>query len=328
VSDLARVAAALQAAPSVGVLAHVNPEGDAIGSTLAATLALRGAGKRVGAFNADPVPLDLRHLPGVDEIRREVPRDHAYACYLVLDTSELERTGGLLDGRPPDALVLNVDHHAGNTRFGDVNWVEPEASSAGEMVYHLLRKAGVPICAGAAANLYAAILTDTGGFQYGNTTAEALGVAGELVTAGAVPEIIAQGLTANKSLGEWRLLSDALASLTVTACGRVAWIAITTEARQRAGVGLDVTEDFIHYARRLAGVQVAVAFKEISGDEVRVSLRSSGTVDVARLAKIFGGGGHRNAAGCTVRRGLVAAEATVLAAAEALVGETRPSDRR
>jgi phosphoesterase RecJ-like protein len=273
----------------------------------------------VGAFNVDPVPPDLRHLPGADGIRREVPRDQGYACYLVLDTSDLDRTGGLLDGRPPDAVVLNVDHHAGNTRFGDVNWVEPEASSAGEMVYHLLRKADIPIGASAAANLYTAILTDTGSFQYGNTTAEALRVAGELVTAGAVPETIAQGLTANKALGEWRLLSDVLAGLTVTAGGRVAWIAITAEARQRAGVGLDVTEDFIHYPRRLAGVQIAVAFKEISGDEVRVSLRSSGTVDVAQLAQAFGGGGHRNAAGCTVRGGLVAAEAAVLAAAEALV---------
>jgi phosphoesterase RecJ-like protein len=303
----------------VAVLAHVNPEGDAIGSTLAATLALRGAGKRAGAFNADPVPPDLRHLPGAGELRRELPRDQAYACYLVLDTSDLGRTGGLLNGRRGDAVVLNVDHHAGNTRFGDANWVEPEASSAGEMVYRLLREAGMPIPAEAATNLYAAILTDTGGFQYGNTTAESLRVAAELVTGGAAPEEIARGLTANRDLGEWRLLSEVLAGLTLTAGGRVAWIEVTAAARQRAGVGLDVTEDFIQYPRNLAGVQIAAAFKEIAADEVRVSLRSSGAVDVARLAAAFGGGGHRNAAGCTVRGGLAAVRAAVLAAAEALV---------
>jgi phosphoesterase RecJ-like protein len=316
--DLARAAAALGAAPSVAVVSHVNPEGDAIGSVLAAVLALRGAGKRTGAFNADPAPPGLQHLPGVAELRREVPRDRPFACYLVLDTADLPRTGGLLDGRPRDTVVLNVDHHPGNTRFGDVNWVEPGASSAGEMVYRLLREMALPILPDVAANLYAAILTDTGGFRYGNTTAESLRVAAELVTAGAVPETIAQGLVANRDPREWRLLSEVLAGLTVTAGGRVAWIEVTAAARQRAGVGLEVTEDFIQYPRNLAGVRLAVAFKEISADEVRVSLRSYGEVDAARLAGAFGGGGHRNAAGCTVRDGLAAAKAQVLAAAEAL----------
>jgi len=319
VSDLARVTAALTSAPSVAVLAHVNPEGDAIGSTLAATLALREAGKRTAAFNADPVPPGLRHLPGAGEVRCEPARDETFACYLVLDTSDLGRTGGLLDRRGADAVVLNVDHHAGNTRFGDVNWIEPEASSAGEMVYRLLREAGLPISGAAAANLYAAILTDTGGFQYRNTTAESLRVAAELVRAGAVPEEIARGLTANREPGEWRLLSEVLAGLGLAAGGRVAWIEITAAARQRAGVGLDVTEDFIQYPRNLAGVQIAVAFKEIAADEIRVSLRSSGPVDVATLAGAFGGGGHRNAAGCTIRQGLAGARAAVLAAAEPLV---------
>ncbi|MBS1241493.1 MAG: putative dhh family domain protein, partial [Gemmatimonadetes bacterium] len=274
--DLARTVAALGAAPSVAVVSHVNPEGDAIGSVLAAVLALRGAGKRAGAFNADPAPPGLQHLPGVAELRREVPRDRPYACYLVLDTADLPRTGGLLDGRPRDAVVLNVDHHPGNTRFGDVNWVEPGASSAGEMVYRLLREMALPVPPDAAANLYAAILTDTGGFRYANTTAESLRVAAELVTAGAVPETIAEGLVANRDPREWRLLSEVLAGLTVTAGGRVAWIEVTAAARQRAGVGLEVTEDFIQYPRNLAGVRLAVAFKEISAGEVRVSLRSHG----------------------------------------------------
>ncbi len=319
-TDLARIAATLRAAPSVAVLSHVNPEGDAIGSSLAATLALREGGKRAAAFNADPVPASLRQLPGARDVRCALPADETFACYLVLDTSDLGRTGGLLDGRHPDAPVLNVDHHAGNTRFGDLNWVEPGASSAGEMVHRLLQEAGLPLSGSVAANLYAAILTDTGGFQYGNTTAESLRAAAELVSAGAVPEEIARGLTANRALGEWRLLSEVLAGLGLAAGGRVAWIEVTAAALQRAGVGLDVTEDFIQYPRSLAGVQIAVAFKEITADETRVSLRSSGWVDVAKLAGLFGGGGHRNAAGCTIREGLAAARAAVLAAAEPLVG--------
>ena len=318
-SDLERVIAALRAAPSVAVLAHVNPEGDALGSTLGAALALRDAGKTTGAFNVDPVPPGLRHLPGISELRGGLPRNPAFACFLVVDTSDLDRTGGLLDGRRPDAVVLNVDHHAGNTRFGDVNWVEPAASSAGEMVYQLLHTGGFPVSKAVAANLYAAILTDTGGFQYANTTTESLRAAAALVEAGAVPEEIGRGLRANRALGEWRLLGEVLAGLQVASEGRLAWIEVRAAALERAGVGLEVTEDFIEYPRNLAGVEIAVAFKEVSADEVRVSLRSYGAADVARLARAFGGGGHRNAAGCTVQGGLGEARARVLAAAEALL---------
>jgi phosphoesterase RecJ-like protein len=319
-SDLEQVIAALRAAPSVAVVAHVNPEGDAIGSTLAAALSLRDAGKSTGAFNVDPLPPGLQHLPGVSELRRELPRDPTFACFLVVDTSDLDRTGGLLEARRRDAVVLNVDHHSGNTRFGDANWVEPTASSAGEMVFRLLRGGGFPISKAVAGNLYAAILTDTGGFQYGNTTAESLWAAAALVEAGAVPEEIGQGLRAHRTLGEWRLLGEVLAGLRVGSGGRLAWIEVSSAARQRAGVGLEVTEDFIEYPRNLAGVKIAVAFKEVSTDEVRVSLRSHGAVDVAGLAKAFGGGGHRNAAGCTIRGGIEEAKARLLEAAEALLG--------
>lgn len=318
-SDLAQVAAALRDATSVAVLAHVNPEADAIGSTLAAALTLREAGKRTGAFNAHPVPPDLRELPGASEVRQSVPREHEYGCYLVVDTANLGRTGGLLDGRRGGAVVVNVDHHAGNTRFGDVNWVEAEASSTGEMVLRLLRTMGLPISRDVAANLYAAILTDTGGFRYGNTTAQSLRAAADLVDAGAVPEAIAQGFSAHRVVGEWRLLGEVLAGMQVSADGRVAWIEVTAAACRRFGVGMEVTEDFIQYPRDLAGVRIAVAFKELSADEIRVSLRSSGSLDVTTLAAKFGGGGHRNAAGCTIRGALAHAKAAVLAAAEAFV---------
>jgi phosphoesterase RecJ-like protein len=316
VNDLARVAAALREASSVAVLAHVNPEGDAIGSTLAAALSLRAAGKRTGAFNAHPVPSDLLELPGASEMRQVVPPEHAYDCFLVVDTATLARTGGLLDGRRPGAMVVNVDHHAGNARFGDVNWIEPDASSTGEMVLRLLRRMGLPISREVAANLYAAILTDTGGFRYGNTTAASLRAAADLVDAGAVPDAIARGFSAHRVVGEWRLLGEVLTGMQTSQDGRVAWIEVTASACRRAGVGMEVSEDFIQYARDLAGVRVAVAFKEISADEIRVSFRSSGSLDVTGLAATFGGGGHRNAAGCIVRGGLAGVKTAVLAAAE------------
>jgi phosphoesterase RecJ-like protein len=319
VSDLDHIVAVLQNAPSVAVLAHVHPEGDAIGATLGATLALRDAGRLAAAYNADPLPPGLSSLPGAADLTREVPIGRPYACYLVLDTSDLTRTGGLLAGRPGDAVVLNVDHHPGNTRFGDVNWVEPTASSAGEMVYRILRLGGFPLGKGAATNLYAAILTDTGSFQYGNTTPEALRVAGDLVACGAAVEEIAAGLYANRDPREWRLLSEALASLGVSADSRLAWMEVTPAALARAGLGLEATDGFIDYVRAVAGVRIALMFKELSASEVRVSFRSRGSVDVARLAGQFAGGGHRNAAGCTLQGTLAEVKARVLAAAEAFL---------
>ena len=316
-SDLDNVIAALRAAPSVAVLSHINPEGDAIGATLGAALALREAGKVTAAYNVSPLPPGLVSLPGAEALLREVPIRTPYACYLVLDTSDLPRTGGLLDGRPRESVVVNVDHHAGNTRFGEVNWVDPGASSAGEMVYRLLRHGGFPLSKLVATNLYAAIQTDTGSFQYSNTTPQALRAAADLVECGAAVEQIATGLYENHDAREWRLLSEVLATIQVSGDGRLAWIEVTIDAQQRVGIGLEATEGFINYVRAVGGVQIAAAFKEVSPTEVKVSLRSRGLVDVARLAEAFGGGGHRNAAGCTLHLPLATAKARILAAAAA-----------
>ncbi|HSB70797.1 MAG TPA: bifunctional oligoribonuclease/PAP phosphatase NrnA [Candidatus Methylomirabilis sp.] len=315
-NELEQVVRALQAAPSVAVLAHVHPEEDAIGATLGACLALREAGKDAGSYNADPLPPGLAFLPGAAELRREVPIGRPYACYLVLDTGSLERTGGLLADRPGDSVLLNVDHHAGNTRFGEVNWVDAEASSAGEMVYQILRRGGFPVSKPVATNLFAAILTDTGSFHHGNSTPRALRVAADLVECGADPEEISHGLYGNRDPREWRLLSEALASLAVSPDGRLAWIEVTLAAQARAGLGLEYTEGFIEYVRILSGVRVALAFKEASPDQVKVSFRSRGSLDVAALAGQLGGGGHRNAAGCTLAGTLAEVKARVLAAAQ------------
>ncbi len=324
-SDLERVLAALKAAPSVAVLTHIHPEGDAIGSALAATQALRESGKVAAAHVAEPLTPGLATLPGADALVREAPRGRGYACYLVVDTSGLDRTGGMLEGRPPTAIVVNVDHHRGNTRFGDVNWVDPEASSAGEMVYRMLREGGFPISKATAANLYAAILTDTGCFRHGNTSPQALRAAAELVECGAVPDVVAHGLYDHHATAEWRLLSETLATLQVSRDGRLAWVEVSLAAQERAGASLEVTEDFVQYPRSVGGVQLALAFKEVSPHEVKVSFRSRGELDVAALASRCGGGGHKNAAGCTLTGSLPVLKARVLAASQAYL-DGRSSD--
>jgi phosphoesterase RecJ-like protein len=305
----------------VAVVTHVAPEGDAIGSVLGAVLALRAAGKRAQGYLADPLPPNLARLPGAGELVREVPIGRPYPCYLVLDAADVTRIGGLLDGRPAHSVVVNIDHHPDNSRFGEVNWVEPAASSAGEMVLRLLQTAGFPLPRAAAANLYAAILTDTGSFRHGNTSPAALRAAAALVEAGAEPAAVAEGLFGQRDPREWRLLSEALATLELSPDGRAAWIEVTAEAQARAGAGLEFTDEFIEYPRALAGVRVALAFKESGPGEVKVSLRSRGTLDVRAVAARLGGGGHRNAAGCTLRMARAEAKAAVLPAVIRLAAE-------
>lgn len=312
-TELARAAALLSQAEAVAVLSHVAPEGDAIGSLLGAVLALRAAGRTADGYLADPLPPGLARLPGAETLTRQVPIAQPYPCYLVLDTADLARTGGLLAGRPAGSTVVNVDHHPGNSRFGDVNWVDPAASSAGEMLLRLLRVGGLPVPPEAAANLYAAILTDTGGFRHGNSSAGALRAAAELVEAGASPAAISQGLYGHRDVREWRLLAEALASLAVSPDGKVAWIEVSRAAQARAGVGLEATDEFIDYPRAIDGVEVAIAFKEVAPAQVKVSFRSRGEADVRRLAEGLGGGGHRNAAGCTLALDPAEAKTAVLA---------------
>jgi len=321
VTDQDRAIAVLRQASDVAVIAHVAPEGDAIGSLLGALLALRAAGKTAHGYLADPLPPNLRQLPGAGELLQQVPIGRPYPCYLALDTADLARTGGLLQGRPPGAVVVNVDHHPDISRFGAVNWVDPAASSVGEMVLGLLEAAGFPLPPAAATNLYAAILTDTGSFRHGNASPAALRAAARLVEAGADPAATAEGLFGQRDIREWRLLAEALVTLALSPDGRAAWIEVTADAQARAGAGLEFTEEFIEYPRTLGGVRVALAFKEIGPVEVKVSFRSRGSLDVRAVAARLGGGGHRNAAGCTLPLALAEAKATVLPLVMRLLAE-------
>lgn len=321
-SDLDVVAGALGRARSIALLSHVFPEGDCIGAALGAALALEEAGKEAIAYNADPLPQALRGLPGADRIVRCPRLPRAFEALLVVDTSDPGRLGGLLDRIPDSAVVLNVDHHPGNTRFGTWNWVEPAASSAGEMVYRLLRHMGIPISGRVATNLFAAILTDTGSFHFGNTTPASLRAAADLVELGARPEWVAAELYGNRDPGELSLLGELLTTLQLSPDGRLAWVEITHQALARAGIEMGETQGIINYPRSIRGVEIAVAFKEVGPEETRVSLRSSGPVDVARVARAFAGGGHRNAAGCTVRAGMAEARRRVLEAAQQLLDGT------
>jgi phosphoesterase RecJ-like protein len=298
--DLEHIVTALKRSASVAILSHVRPEGDTLGSALGCHLVLKSMGKEVATFNPDPVPKNLRALPGAAEVIRADRLPRPFDCYLVVDTTDPKRVGGLLNGVEPGSLVINIDHHVSNTRFGTYNWVDPDAAAAGEMIYHLIEAMGIPLSREVATNLYVAILTDTGSFHYANTTPRTLRIAATLVEAGAVPHEVADLLFDQRELAELHVLGTLLTRLQLSPDGAVAWIEVSRDLLERARVGRDALEDLVNYPRSVRGVEVALLFTEENGQGVRVSLRSKGKVDVASVAKMFQGGGHKNAAGCTV----------------------------
>ncbi len=287
----------LKAEDSFVIASHVNPEGDALGSSIALALALRSLGKSVRVYNADGVPGMYGFLPysGLvsERVEREVLED---SVLLIVDCNDLERAG-LKDGRCRKVLV--VDHHQTAGDFGDVRWIEAASPAAGLMVFHLIKSLGLEIDQPMAVNLYTALAVDTGTFRYDNTTAETLRVAAELVEAGADAGEISRRLYESWSMNRFMLLVSALRTLEITEAGGVT-VAVTTISRdmfEETGTDGTDTENFTNFPRMVGSVAISAMFREIGGGCWKASLRSRGDCDVSAVALHFGGGGHRNAAG-------------------------------
>ncbi len=282
------------------VTSHVEPDGDAVGSVLGMWHALTALGKEVVACLADPVPLIYRFLPGSREVRNEIPLDFTPDVLIVLDCSELDRAGKIIDGIDlGSVLVINIDHHDSNTGFGGLSLVRENAAT-GELVYLLLREMGIPLTEALGKCLYTAILTDTGGFRYRNTTRRSLQIAAEIVGLGINPGEIAERACESYPLERFQILGKALRNLRVSCGGKVADFFVTQKMFNGSDVSPSIVEGFVNYPREINGVLVSVFIREKAEGRYRVSLRSKGDADVATVAMAFGGGGHRNAAGCVV----------------------------
>lgn len=298
------------------VAGHRDPDGDSLGSSLALGLALEAMGKRVAVMSADPLfPAYLR-LPESDRIivSKVAPDDFPVA--VIMECNDLARCGiDGLDGR----FVINIDHHANNPGFGEIDWVDPSVAAVGVMVYRLLGALGAEITPAIATHLYVTILTDTGSFHYSNTDAEAFRVCAELVELGVDPSVVAEAVYENVPRDKVRLLGAALSSLALEADGKVASMLLHHETLAMSP-GKPDTEGIVNHAKAIEGVAVAMLLKEVDRDGCRVSLRSDGSVDVAAIAATFGGGGHPRAAGCMVPGdGRAAKRAVLTAVREAMV---------
>ncbi len=318
-NDLSPIIATIRAGERFLITSHVDPEGDSLGSQLAMAAVLRELGKEVAVVNQDVPPERYAFMPGVERIVQPAAvAGKKFDAAFVLDCASIERIGNVraqLDGVP----VVNIDHHRSNTRFGQLNHVEPETCASGMIVYRLSEELGLALDRDKATNIYIGIVADTGNFRYSNTTPEVLRVGSRLIEAGVDGARVASLLFATRPLGALRLLGEALTTLTAELGGKVGLIILDRDVFARTGADSADVEGVVNYAKHLAGTDVGVLLREVEGGEVKVSLRAEGRVDVDQVARRFGGGGHKNAAGARVPGPLAAAREAVLAAiAEAL----------
>ncbi len=300
------------------ISSHTNMEGDALGSEIAFAYLLRKIGKTPVIVNEDAVPYGYEFLPGIDKILRysRNMKEPDFDCFVMLDCSDPHRTGEVHRLNAGGKPVLNIDHHISNSYFGDVNWVDPHASCACELVWRLYKKMKVKITLPPAIALYAGIITDTGSFRYSNTSGETHRIAAELVDAGVNVPAVYKSIYGNIPYEDLKLLSDILPTMRRSPDGRIVWFEIRGERlRKQKKISFDLTENILNFARSLKGVEVVVLFKEniSSRDEIRLNFRSQGAVDVNKIAQAFGGGGHRTASGATVKGPLSSIMRKVLA---------------
>jgi bifunctional oligoribonuclease and PAP phosphatase NrnA len=289
------------------VTSHARPDGDAIGSALACCQVLHEMGKNAEVILRDPVPRVYRQLPYADRVGQAHHVNGNYEVAIILECDGIQRTR--LDGLEKHFLI-NIDHHSSGRAFAHVNWIDPNAVAAAEMVYRLAREAGVKISQEIATCLYTAVLTDTGSFMFEGTNQHTFALARELVLAGADPVCCARNIYFGHSTAKMRLLGAALSNLERE--GHMAWIWVTQEQMKFCQAKEEDCEGLVNYALSIYDVEIAAFFRELPDGRYRVSLRSKGQLNVAGIAEGFGGGGHQCASGCAVEGPLSQATAQVL----------------
>ena len=312
------VAAVLAPGRRVALTTHVNADGDGVGSEVALWHLLTARGLRATIANPTPIPERFHFLlpAGADHSERAPREIEAADVVVVLDISDVSRLGDLARAISQSHAVACIDHHVSvGSLPGGPRLVAPEAAATAELVFDFASALQWPLSPEAARALYVGILTDTGGFRFANTSPRVLRVAGALLERGVDPESIYESVYASAPEGRVRLTAEVLGTLVVEPKHGLAWVTVPPDALQRHRATADDLDGIVEYPRSIAGVRLALLFRQLANGKVKVSFRSLGDVDVAELAQRFGGGGHRKAAGASLEGSLAEAQARVLAAA-------------
>lgn len=313
---LREAAGLITSQPTAWIATHQRPDGDALGSMLGLARALEKLGKRVARLCANPVPENYRFLPGAELVSSQPP-EWETELLITVDCDGSKRTGELAPQLARLRHSIDFDHHSTEKAFGEVQYVDPGASATSVIVYRLLQLLQIPLDEAISTCLYCGVLTDTGRFSFPNTNTEAFAIAQALVASGVAPAEVASRIYENRNIASRRLLGWALAGLKCDPSGQLCWSILEETDFAQAGAGALETEGIIDQVRAIQGIRVAVLFSVIEG-RVHVSLRAKGgKVDVGRIALQFGGGGHREAAGCDMPLPLEGAVEAVLGAVRA-----------
>ncbi|MDA8124184.1 MAG: bifunctional oligoribonuclease/PAP phosphatase NrnA [Deltaproteobacteria bacterium] len=308
---LEKISEAIEACRTFLIVSHERPDGDALGSELAIYHLLKALGKEAVVYSQDVTPDHYRFLPGSDRIVSEWPAV-AFDAAIVVDCSELDRVGQEAKRIGAIPTLINIDHHVSNGGFCEAALIDPSASSTGELVCRLIAHERWPIGPETATCLYTAILTDTGGFRYGSTSAATLRAAADLVAHGASPQFISEHVYESHAPAKIRLMAAVLPTLTLEEGGRVGSLTVTLQAIAEAGALSEHTEGFVDLPRTIRGVEISILFVELAAGRFKLSFRSKGNVNVERVARALGGGGHVNAAACRMEGALADVRRRVL----------------
>ena len=319
---LSQIIKAARTGESFAICGHMRPDGDSIGSQLAVAYALKNLGKKVAVFSHDAMPGKLAFLDP-KKILRGAQRPRHYDCVIVTDCASFERLGTICETVARRGLLINIDHHGSNSRYGDLNWVNSKCASSGEMIFRLLKQAGWPITAQIADCLFTAISTDTGSFQYATTRPSTYAAAAELVQRGANLSRICDEVYQSYPLSRVRLQRHMYNSFKLIEQNQIAYFWIRRSDYQKTGALPDESEGLIDDIRNIQGVKVALLFEEIEPELTRVSWRSKvPELDVSNIAVNFGGGGHLSAAGARIPGKQQTTQRRVLAAVKAALAAT------
>ena len=285
----------IKEAKNIVLASHINPDGDALGSSLSLYPILKRMGKNVKVFNVTkPLPMYLDFLPNFDKVTDKLPND--IDLLISFDCGSFDRLG--IEERPK--FLINIDHHISNTNYGDINIIDPKAASTSQVVYNMLKANNVEIDKDCAICIYTALVTDTGSFQYESVNENVFEMAADLVRCGVKPDFVAKMLFQRDRLSRLRLLAKAYDTIELSCDGKVAFVEVTKEMLEITGAIKDDTDTIVNSVRAIASVEVACMLRE-DEDGIKISLRSKNYADVSKIATKYGGGGHIRAAGATIK---------------------------
>jgi phosphoesterase RecJ-like protein len=305
------------------IATHINPDGDGLGSAIALSTALQKIGKKTILLCKDPVPNQYKFLPGQERVitfESLQPSAFSLQPLILVDCNDIDR---IIDKSqtshfqlPTSYFSVVIDHHESERPFGDIRWVMPDSAATGLMIFYIIKALGIQITEEMAVNLYSAIAVDTGNFRYENTTPEVLRVAADLKEAGAKSHVIYRELFESWSGGRFDLFMKVLNTLQKE--DGIAIVQVTRRMFEETSTSPDDVEHFVEFPRIMKDVKVSVLFREIEDNCYKISLRSKDDINVARVAEAFGGGGHKNAAGCRIKADFETAKKEILVKVRAL----------